>query len=374
MFTIIYSIEIILKIFGLGLFRSKSSFLRSGWNIMDALIVLLTILTSFIIEIDISFGSIRGFRFVNAVNNFKLKVMIGSIISAFSILMEAIFVLSIIGSFYAILGLQLFSNILKKRCFLSNFGIIQSENIFCGNIKCGENYFCGIYKNPDFESTNFDNFYSAFLQVFRIMTFNNWTYLMNIVQISLTNYIWIYFVSLGIIGNYILINLVLAVIKVKHSEHQQKRNDEISIREKKINISFEEAKVKIKKKIFLPGKKITIYCTKLAKKQNFLEVFQLIKEKNLNKKSFIPQIKIFLKDIIKFIKSKIYCFKKVKRGKKQKTYSKFGLIKSIKIKSLEKFKKLAKLENFPRYLICVVNHEKEYFSTSKGDVLPNWFL
>ena len=47
-FTYLYIIEMVLKIFGLGFIFRKGSYLRDGWNILDFVIVMSSILEMFL--------------------------------------------------------------------------------------------------------------------------------------------------------------------------------------------------------------------------------------------------------------------------------------------------------------------------------------
>lgn len=118
------------------------------------------------------------------------------------------------------MGLQLFAGILKNHCIYSQTGLQVNEEI-CGNLECGPEMFCGKgLKNEFSDVMNFDNAFSCFLQVLFVVTLDNWTTIMYSIQKAFTNFAWIYFVSLVILGAYMMNNLLLAVIKVKFSESQ----------------------------------------------------------------------------------------------------------------------------------------------------------
>ncbi len=68
---------------------------------------------------------------------------------------------------FAIGGLQLFSGILKNRCFLEETGYPLIPDTVCGNKDCPSGYICGkMIDNPNHGVTNFDNIAYAFLMVF----------------------------------------------------------------------------------------------------------------------------------------------------------------------------------------------------------------
>ena len=92
---------------------------------------------------------------------------------------------------------------------------------------------------------NFDDLPDSFLRVILTITLDYWTAIMYYIQKSVTNYAWIYFVSLVIMGNYILINLTLAVIKVKFSEaHSIIINEKDKPKKKKIQETYDFSAIK----------------------------------------------------------------------------------------------------------------------------------
>ena len=111
---------------------------------------------------------------------------------------------------------------LKYKCFNENFGILAFKNgdfILCGNDNCPGTNICGKSIGTKFEELDsFDTFFFSFFQVMQIITFDDWTSKMYKFQKVFTNFIWIYFVLIAIIGNLFLLNLSLAIIKVKFGE------------------------------------------------------------------------------------------------------------------------------------------------------------
>ena len=355
-FIFLYLSEILMKIVSFGLYSNSDSFLRSAWNIMDFLIIFLSIISNYIIKLDISISSARGLRLVNAINSPKLKIMVESIIESLRLLRQTMFLLILISSFFAILGMQLFYDILKKNCLNISLGIFLNEGIkICGNTQCPDNYVCTNNKNPDFGATNFDNFFSAFLQVFRIMTFNNWNFLMNTVQKVFIKYIWIYFVIVGVIGNLFLINLVLAVVKVKHSEFQKKRVMKLDdkadkLRKNKIKEFISSKKtIKTKFKNFSPCLYLAIP-EDYTFSQNTSSHNYKFKKKNSKFRINFKKIHIFFMKFLKEFKIKLKLF--IKKRKK-----KF-------------FMKKNKIE--PTCYVSLVDNQKVFESFSENDVCQDW--
>lgn len=223
-FFIFYLFEATLKILSSGLIVKKHAYLRSGWNILDFIVLIALILSYSEIFPTFDFTilrSLRLFRPLRTVTSFmRLQIILSALFSALPLFFDALFILLFTYSLYATVGLQLFAGILKNHCIYSHTGLQVSDEI-CGNLDCGPEMFCGRgLKNLFSDVMNFDNVLSCFLQVLFVVTLDNWTTIMYSIQKAFTNFAWIYFVSLVILGAYMMNNLLLAVIKVKFSESQ----------------------------------------------------------------------------------------------------------------------------------------------------------
>ena len=231
-FLYYYITEFFLKIFGLGLILEKGSYFRDPWNLFDFLIVISTIITDFLIlDLNYNFTFLKAFRvlrFLRAISMIEnLRLVISSLFSAITMLLDSFFVLVFFLLIYSIASLMLFQGLLKKQCFLKSLGIplvpdqnsLSNERSFCGNIQCPKFFLCGkIIENPNFGLTNFDTIFYSFITVFRIITLDDWSSIVYMIQKSFTNYISIFFLALVIIGGYFILNINLVVIKVNFSE------------------------------------------------------------------------------------------------------------------------------------------------------------
>jgi hypothetical protein len=72
--------------------------------------------------------------------------------------------------------------------------------------------------NPNFDMTNFDNIFYSLVNVFQCVTLENWTDIMYKIFGAFTVFTVVYFVLLVFIGSFFLLNLTLAVIKVKFTD------------------------------------------------------------------------------------------------------------------------------------------------------------
>ena len=229
-FIFFYSAEMILKMLAFGIVLSKDSYFRDGWNLLDFLVIIGLYLSYASVK-DLNLSLLRLLRLLRPLKNasaFKgLRIILYSLFSALPLLFICFCVLNFFYSVFAIGGLQVFSGILKQRCFNQMTGISFSKDDVCGNRICEIGYICGkMIENPYENVINFDNLFSSYLLTLFTVTLDNWTTIMYHVLRAYSNYAWIYHVTLAILGNYFLLNLMLAVIKVKFGESHQVLSEE----------------------------------------------------------------------------------------------------------------------------------------------------
>lgn len=235
-----------LKILGLGFFLNRGSYLRDPWNLLDFTIVISGYIPLFIQgNSGVNLSGLRSLRVLRPLKTVtaikKLRSLIITIFSAIPYLLEIMVVLVFVFLIFAIGGLQLFAGLLQNSCtdkptgrvykdfvnhqgpFLCTTGscpsggnIINTATTNYTELICAKNN-----ENPDFGFTNFDNIFSAFLQVYIVTTLEGWTQVMTYVQRTFGYILCFYFLLIVFIGSFFLINLTLAVITIKFNESQQ---------------------------------------------------------------------------------------------------------------------------------------------------------
>ena len=236
-FLIFYLIEMSLKQIAFGLFLDKYAYFRDGWNVLDFFVIINLVLLNY----NVSNGIIKDYSLLRIIRLLrplralthisKLRAIISSVLAALPLLLDFLGILMFFFLIYAAVGLHLFGGLLLYRCYDVQLGTLSSPETVCGNLQCPSNGLClkGL-NNLNGGVINFDNLFSSLLQVILISTLDNWTVTMYNIERAFTNYAWIYFVSLVIFGNYILLNLTLALIKVKFSEtHNNIKNEKKNI-------------------------------------------------------------------------------------------------------------------------------------------------
>ena len=161
--------------------------------------------------------------------------------------------------------------------------------------------------------SNFDSLINSSLQVIRIITLNNWTYLMNNIYRTFNAFSFFYFISLVVIGNFFILNLILGVLKIKYSSYHKKIIEKNALQKKKYDL----------KKL----KKQKIYIKRVIGDKKFIEIYVLNKRIfNKFKTGLIKLTKLFFKFFSKNLKTlfnNIFKIKNYEFIEYYKNYSKF---------------------------------------------------
>ena len=135
-FLSLYTMEMILKIFGLGLILNKGSYLRDSWNILDFVIVASGYLPMILSSDSANLNVLRSFRVLRPLRTISgiegLRILVSALLSALPLLRDTILVLFFFFIIFAIAGLQLWPGILKKRCIEIETGIEIASGDMCG--------------------------------------------------------------------------------------------------------------------------------------------------------------------------------------------------------------------------------------------------
>lgn len=143
-FTVIYVIEMSLKIMAYGFLFNKGAYLRDIWNIMDFSIVLTSLLPLFI-NLSFSVNALRAFRVLRPLRTITkikaLKQIMKTLFYSFSLVMDSIYILLFVIFVFAIAGMQLFGGEMKHRCMELSTGALTS--ILCSaNSDCISSQIC----------------------------------------------------------------------------------------------------------------------------------------------------------------------------------------------------------------------------------------
>jgi hypothetical protein len=187
-FTVIFTVEVILKLIGLGI----KEFCVDRFNIFDATVVIISL-----IELSISDGggalsALRAFRLFRIFKIFRvgdLRVLLDSIA----------FTLTTIGNYTVLLIL-----------FIYVYSLLGMQ-FFAGKLKFDEN------DKPDMVNgipprENYDSLGQSFITIFLILIGDNWNSVMYNCMRTGSALASAYFITLILFGNIIMLNLFLAIL------------------------------------------------------------------------------------------------------------------------------------------------------------------
>ena len=184
-FTIIFTIDMGLKLIGYGF----TGYAQDVMNVLDGSVVLLSLA-------ELAFmskgGSVSAFRSIRIFRTFRVLRV--------TRLIRSLEYMSIIIDVFAVTIEQFTYMFVLMLLFIYIYSLIGFQ-IFCG-------------KFDGYSRTDYDTFYFSFLAAFQVLTLENWN---DILESSLKTYVskvftFFYLISNIIIGNYIILNLYLAIL------------------------------------------------------------------------------------------------------------------------------------------------------------------
>mmetsp|Transcript_29088 Transcript_29088/g.26474 ORF Transcript_29088/g.26474 Transcript_29088/m.26474 type:complete len:131 (-) Transcript_29088:2355-2747(-) len=122
-----------LKIFGMGFYFGKGSYISENWNKLDFVIVVTAYIPKIIDSNSVNLQSLRVIRIarpLRTISNVEsLKIIIMTLFNALGPLRYTLFILFFLFMIFAIGGLQLFTGLIKKRCmYLETGKVVSDEN------------------------------------------------------------------------------------------------------------------------------------------------------------------------------------------------------------------------------------------------------
>lgn len=194
-FTILFAVEMVLKILGLGF----AGYFRSYMNIFDCIVVLISLL-----EISLLSGSsvsalrsfrvLRIFRVMRVTRLFRyltyMRVLLGSIEKSIANLLNMGLLILLFLVVAALFGMQLFGG---------KFDFADGK-----------------------PRAHYDNFHYAILTSFQLLTMENWfSVLYSGMRTNLSYFAAVYFVIWVFFGNFVLLNLFLAIMLNGFEENEE---------------------------------------------------------------------------------------------------------------------------------------------------------
>jgi hypothetical protein len=188
-FFAVFLVELILKMIGFGC----REFIKDKFNIFDAFVVLISL-----VEIilagggDSAYSSLRAFRLFRIFKIFRvgsLRTLIDCLTRTMKAISPFVICLCLFMFIFSLMGMQFFGGKLK-------FDHVDKHDT----------------KNGTSIRYNFDTFPRAFLSVFIILTGENWNEMMYDSMRATSNFAAFYFIIVIVWGNFIILQLLVAIV------------------------------------------------------------------------------------------------------------------------------------------------------------------
>ena len=185
----------------------KKDFLKSGWNIFDTLVVVISLVPVNESEMALLARLIRVFRVLRMISIIpELRLLINSLLKAMPKMGYVVLLMFIIFYIYAAMGSYLFAPI---------------NEVLWGNIAI------------------------AMLTLFRVMTFEDWTDIMYETQ-EVYGFSWIYYITFIFLTAFAFLNMVIGiVINVMEQEQREIREEEAATHPELQDISNKEVNAEL---------------------------------------------------------------------------------------------------------------------------------
>jgi len=237
--TTLFIIEMSLKIVAMGFFLGKSAYLKNGWNVLDFVIVIVSVM-GIILKgvVDLAFlkslRAMRGLRPLRMVSRFPgMKMVVNAIFIALPACVNVLMVVMMCFLVFAIMGSTFFSGLFY---YCNGDGDVDKyglDKVDCHGTFMDEN---GENRTRiwDLYPSNFDNVGTAITTLFELSSLEMWPDIMNmgrdvtevdkhpVVDASLGNSL--FFVFFIFLGSFFVINLFVGVVINKFSEVKEANN------------------------------------------------------------------------------------------------------------------------------------------------------
>eukprot|EP00808_Paulinella_micropora_P016231 g27052.t1 len=226
-----FTIEMVCKLLALGVVAGDpkrhphmTGYFRDNWNRLDFFIVV-TGWVTFLPGIS-SFTAVRVLRVLRPLRSLnsvpRLRVLVQALFSATLALRNVMALLTFLFVIYSVLGVQLYAAALHQRCYLiaTNGTLLDGPFDFCSKMsglgaQCdtAAGFQC-LTIGPPLESglVSFDNVGVAMLLVYRMVTMEDFLWVMYAIMDAEGGVMCLYFISLTILTSFFAMNLILAVV------------------------------------------------------------------------------------------------------------------------------------------------------------------
>jgi len=193
LFTLFFTIEMIIKLIGLGI----RGYISDNWNIFDGLIVIVSLIETLTSRFQAdedgggTINALRAFRLLRVLRLLgqfeSLRIILGTVITSLGDVAYLVIILLLFMFMFATLGISLFSTAFHKRQ-------VKSDWVPLGRWR-------------------FDNIYWTMITVFQVITYDAWNQVMfDAKEATGSDIMVMYFVAIVVFGGFIVLNLFVAIL------------------------------------------------------------------------------------------------------------------------------------------------------------------
>lgn len=150
-FTWTFVLEMTLKVIAQGFILQKDAYLSFGWNRLDFIIVITSLLALLPNFPNLSvFRTFRVLRPLRSLSRFPgLRSLISALLKSIPGLIDVVLLLCFVLVVFSILGVQFFSGLLHARCRVTPFPIRMNESITSIDSPLWNDWLLDVIQNPD---------------------------------------------------------------------------------------------------------------------------------------------------------------------------------------------------------------------------------
>jgi hypothetical protein len=131
-FMLAFTVEMVLKILGLGLYGAKGAYLRDAWNVVDCVVVVvgwLSLLPS--IENISAMRTVRVLRPLRTITGVEgMRMLVATLLRSLPMLLDVLILCAFLFLIFGTIGVQTFAGVLRQHCGTPADGIVQGSTIF----------------------------------------------------------------------------------------------------------------------------------------------------------------------------------------------------------------------------------------------------
>ena len=244
--NVVFTAELMLKVLSHGFVLGKGTYLRSGWNQLDFVVVVSAWLPYMFDDMATTNGLriLRVLRPLRTISRFPgLKHLVVTIFMAAPQLQLLLIVVFMFFVTFGIIAVQMWKGVFRQRCdapsfseschdpttvnatvsFLSDlcpceYSMHGCAGAFCDLLQpaCPADSVCTVTEtNPYYDWVSFDNIISSWIVVLQCITTTSWQEVMHIAQATAGLGTTAWFLACVVLGGFFLLNLFVAVLKEK---------------------------------------------------------------------------------------------------------------------------------------------------------------